>query len=150
MDMIIHVVRLSQIQKRMLMPKPSNPKLIRLDANKEHARRETEKAVSALRAELNRPQTPVPQKELDSLCKAALGDTGQSRTCRYLLWLLVGADDPTGFKGDGLLEMRNLDRKFADAFLKVLEWWRGPTKSDQPLYDILRKLETAFAPNAEK
>lgn len=132
------------------MPKPSDPKVIRLDANKEHARRETEKAVSALRAELNRPQTPVPQDELDSLYEVALGDTGQSRTCRYLLCLLVGADDPTGFKGEGLLEMRTLDRKLANAFLKVLDWWRGPTKSDQPFYDILRKLETAFAPNAEK
>jgi hypothetical protein len=128
----------------MIMRKPTESKIICLDANEERAKRETEKAASRLRAELNRLQTPVPQDELDRLRQAALGDTGQSRTCRYLLCLLVGADNPTGFKGEGLLELRTLDRKLAEAFLKILDWWRDPTRSDQPIYDILRNLEIAF------
>jgi len=119
-------------------------KIIPLDMTAEFEKRETAKAVAAVRAELGRPQTPVPQEELDLLEKVSLGDTGQSRTCRYLLCLLVGAEDPTGFKGEGLLEMRTLDRKLADAYLKVLDWWRGPTKSDAPFYDVLRKLEAAY------
>ena len=46
--------------------------------------------------------------------------------------------------------MRTLDRKLADAFLKVLDWWHGPTKTDKPLYDILRQIEAAFAPKEVK
>ena len=119
-------------------------KIIRIDLAKDYARRETEKAVDRISAELNRPQTPVPQDELDLLCKVALGDTGQSRSSRRLLFLLPGADDPTGFKGEGLLELRALDRKLSEALLTVLAWWRGPTKSDEPLYAVLQKLEEAF------
>lgn len=101
-------------------------------------------ALSILRAALGRPLTPVPQEELDLLADAALGDTGQSRTCRYLLFLLPGQNDPTGFEGQGLLEMRTLDRALVDAFLTVLNWWRGPTKSDLPLYEVLQRIENAF------
>lgn len=124
------------------MSKPSHPKVI--DLAKAVERRETEKALAAIHSELVRPKTPVPEEELALLQKAALGDTGQSRTCRYLLCLLVGAREPTGFEGEGLLELRSLDRKLADAYLKVLDWWLGPTLSDQPLYDVLRKIEDAF------
>jgi hypothetical protein len=124
------------------MSKPSHPKVI--DLAKVVERRDTENAVAAIRTELERPKTPVPEEELALLQKAALGATGQSRTCRYLLFLLVGAKEPTSFEGEGLLELRSLDRKLADAYLKVLDWWRGPTLSDQPLYDVLRKIEDAF------
>ena len=129
------------------MPDPSQrapDKITHVDLMQEPTKEQTKQAVAELSAALRRPSTPVPQVELDLLCEVALGDTGQSRTCRYLFSLLVGADDPTGFKGEGLLEMRTLDRNFADAFLKILDWWRGPTKSDKPLYDILRKLERRF------
>ena len=127
-------------------PKHTRSKLVRLDTTKEYANRETKKAVDAIAVELNRPQKPVPQNELDLLRAAALGVTGQSQTCRYLLFLLVGADEPSGFQGEGLVEIRTLDRKLADSFLSVLEWWRGPTKSDTPLYDILREVEDKFPP----
>lgn len=43
----------------------------------------------------------------------------------------------------GLREMRMLDRKLSDAFLKVLDWWRE-RETDQPLYDILAELERDF------
>lgn len=98
-------------------------------------------------AELSRPQTPVPHADLDLLEQVALGNTGQSRSVRHLLFLLPGAADPTGFRGDGLLELRPLDRALADAFLKVLDWWRGPTRSDQPLYSTLGRIEAAFHPS---
>lgn len=101
-------------------------------------------ALAQLKAALRQPVPPVPQAEIDLLAEVARGDTGQSRTCRYLLALLVGAKDPTVFEGQGLLEMRTLDRKLADAFLKILDWWRGPTKSDQPLYDALKTIEARF------
>lgn len=107
-------------------------------------RRDTERVAALIRAELNRPRTPVPQAELDFLEQVALGDTGQSRSVRYLLFLLPGYQDPTGFRGHGLLEMRPLDRKLAEAFLKVLAWWRGPTESDEPLYGALSRIEAAF------
>ena len=123
------------------MLKPTDPKIIRIDPAEDNARREAEEAAHALLSEFSRPQTPVPEAELARLCEVALGDTGQSRICRYLLFLLPGLPDPTGFKGEGLLELRALDRKLSEAFLTVLAWWRGPTKSDQPLYDVLRKME---------
>jgi len=111
---------------------------------------EKAQALAKLKAVLRRPLPAVPQAELDLLANVARGDTGQSRTSRYLLFLLVGAKDPTGFEGEGLLEMRTLDSRLADAFLKIADWWRGPTKSDQPLYVILADLEKRFAsPQAE-
>ena len=104
-------------------------------------------AISEFSGEVN--QTFVPQDELDLLCKAALGVTGQSRTCRYLLFLLVGTEEPTGLQGEGLVEMRAIDRKLADAFLRVVEWWRGPTASATPLYDVLRAIEDRFDPRED-
>ncbi len=133
------------------MPDLPGPKIIRVhDFAEAHAKRRTDEAVEAIHEKLSRPSAPLPEAELQTLLKAALGDTGQSRTCRYLLYLLVGAEDPTGFKGEGLLEMRTLDRKLADTFLTVLNWWRGPTQSDQPLYDILQRLEDAFSKESPK
>lgn len=138
-------------RKRGKMEPEQNPaagKVIDLDATL--PKNATEEVAALVRAEIRLPQTPVPQAELDLLEDVALGNTGQSRSVRYLLFLLPGAADPTGFKGEGLLEMRPLDRRLAEAFLKVLDWWRGPTKSDQPLYDVLRKLEMQFAPGEPK
>lgn len=129
---------------------PATGKIIPLDLSEEAVKLEGAKAAAAIRAELSRPPVAVPQEELDLLARVALGDTGQSRTCRYLLCLLVGADDPTGFKGEGLLEMRTLDRKLAEAFLKILDWWRGPTKSDLPVYDVFRRIEQQFPPKKAK
>jgi hypothetical protein len=106
--------------------------------------------MQALQEESGRARTPVPEDELQLLAKAALGDTGQSRSVRYLLFLLPGSEDPTGFKGQGLIELRPLDRKLADAFLKVLDWWRGPTESELPLYEVLEELERQFAASKPK
>jgi hypothetical protein len=126
--------------------KPAPGKIIRLDRAEQIEKRETAKTVAAIRSELDRPQTPAPYAALELLEKAALGNTGQSRSCRYLLFLLPGAEDPTGFKGEGLLEMRTLDRALADAFLEVINWWRGPTESDELLYAVLQRIEKAFPP----
>ncbi len=113
------------------------------------AEREPSPVALLVSAVLRRPRTPVPQAELDLLEQVALGDTGQSRSVRHLLFLLPGAADPTGFRGDGLLELRPLDRALADAFLKVLDWWRGPTRSDEPLYAVLRRIEAALEPQEQ-
>jgi hypothetical protein len=134
------------------MPDQKQPSENVIHLNEGRETRGAEKATAALRAELNQTRTlgSVPQAELELLGNEALGDTGQSRSVRYLLFLLTGADDPTGFAGEGLLEMRPLDRKLADAFLKILEWWCGPTKSDQPLYDVLQMLEKQFSTSEPK
>jgi len=115
-----------------------------IDLGETTARKDTKRIAALIGAELNRPQTPVPQAELDLLEHVALDNTGQSRSVRYLLFLLPGAADPTGFKGDGLLELRVLDLALVDAFLNVLDRWRGPTRSDQPLYLALGRIEGAF------
>ncbi len=67
-----------------------------------------EKIAQPIGAELRRPQTPLPQTELDLQEQFALGNTGQSRSVRHLLFPLPGAAAPTGFQGDGLLELRRL------------------------------------------
>ena len=123
-------------------PRPVAAKVI--DLNKALARQTDEETAALIRASLSRPETPVPQAELDLLERVALGSTGQSRSVRYLLFLLPGAENPAGFKGEGLLELRALDRSLSDAFLKILDWWRGPTKSDTPLYQALERIEAAF------
>jgi len=46
---------------------------------------------------------------------------------------------------DGGIELRRLDGKHKTSALEVLTWWAGPTKSDQPLYEILEKLHNRFA-----
>ena len=121
---------------------PKSPKLI--DLEETLARHRAEAAAALIQAEFSRPLPPVPEAELDLLEKIALGDTGQSRSVRHLLFLLPGAQ--ASFPGDGLLELRALDRKLSDAFLKVLDWWRGPTQSDEPLYRVLKRLEAEFSP----
>ena len=103
----------------------------------------------AILAELKRmvrmPPAPVPEKELDLLYQAACGDTGGSQAARGFLFWLAGQPDPTGFIGNGGLELRRLDHRLKNAALEVLAWWAGPTKSDAPLYDLLTKLRARFA-----
>jgi len=106
----------------------------------------------AILAELNRtvrmPPTPVPERELALLYQAACGDTGGSQAARDFLFWLAGQPDPTGFVGDGGLELRRMDHRLKNAALEVVAWWAGPTKSDTPLYDLLASLRTRFAKNA--
>lgn len=102
-----------------------------------------EKVRTRLQQELARSRAPQPNDELQLLLQAARGNSGQSQICRYLLFLLVGSPEPTDFSGEGLREMRMLDRKLSDAFLKVLDWWREG-ESDQPLYDVLAEVEKQF------
>jgi hypothetical protein len=97
--------------------------------------------VEALFRELNRPLMPTPLEALARLEMVAVRDTGQSRVVRYLLFLLVGVREPTGFEGEGLLELRALDRNLSDAYLLVAAWWRGPIKCDDSLYAVLRNVE---------
>jgi hypothetical protein len=109
-------------------------------------------ATDAILAELKRivrmPPAPVPEKDLDLLYQAACGDTGGSQAARGFLFWLAGQPDPTGFIGDGGLELRRMDHRLKNAALEVLAWWAGPTKSDNPLYDLLAKLRSRFRPPA--
>lgn len=66
------------------MPDPADPKIIHIDPAEDNARREAEEIAAALLATFRRPQPPVPQAEIDILGRVAMGDTGQSRSCRYL------------------------------------------------------------------
>jgi hypothetical protein len=90
------------------------------------------------------PPPPVPRESLKILFEAAWGDTGGSQAARYFLFWLAGWEDPTCFKGYGGLELRRLDGRHRAAALDVLAWWAGPTKSDQPLYEILNSLNQKF------
>jgi hypothetical protein len=108
----------------------------------------------AILAELKRmvrmPPTPVPEKELDLLFQAACADTGGSQAARHFLFWLAGQRDPTGFVGDGGLELRRMDHRLKNAALEVLAWWSGPTKSDEPLYGLLAKLRARFRPRSSR
>ena len=109
-------------------------------------------ATDAILAELKRmvrmPPTAVPEKELDLLYQAACGDTGGSQASRTFLFWLAGQPDPTGFVGDGGLELRRMDHRLKNAALEVLAWWAGPTKSDDPLYEFLANLRVRFSPRS--
>lgn len=95
------------------------------------------------------PPPPVPAQALQVLYETACADTGGSQAARSFLFWLAGRPDPTGFAGSGGLELRRLDRERKHAALEVLGWWSGPTKSDEPLYDILRQLRQQFATGDE-
>jgi len=105
---------------------------------------ETAAVVAELKRILRMPATPVPEESISLLYEAACQDTGGSQAARNFLFWLVGQSDPTGYVGDGGLELRRLDGQLKKAALQVLEWWAGPTKSDQPIYDILAKLDQYF------
>jgi hypothetical protein len=87
---------------------------------------------------------PVPSAALALLHDTAAGDTGGSVAARTFLFWLVGRDDPAGLGTDGALELRRLDARHREAALAVLTWWTGPTRSDQPVYDILEDLARRF------
>lgn len=87
---------------------------------------------------------PVPSEALALLHGTAAGDTGGSVAARSFLFWLVGRDDPAGLGTDGALELRCLDARHREAALAVLTWWTGPTRSDQPVYDILEDLARPF------
>jgi hypothetical protein len=103
-------------------------------------------ALAELKRVLRMPRPPVPDDSLHMLYEAACMDTGGSQAARNFLFWLAGQPDPTGFEGCGGIELRRLDYQLKAAALEVLQWWAGPTKSDEPLYDILRKLTDRFDP----
>jgi hypothetical protein len=105
---------------------------------------ETNVALAELVRVLRMPPAPVPQEALDLLYEAACHDTGGSQAARNFLFWLAGQPDPTGFIGHGGVELRRLDRQLKTAALQAVEWWAGPTESDQPLYDVLSKLRDRF------
>jgi len=87
---------------------------------------------------------PVPSEALALLHDTAAGDTGGSVAARtFLLWL-IGRSDPAGLGTDGALELRRLHARHREAALAVLTWWTGPTRSDQPVDDILEDLDRRF------
>ena len=103
-------------------------------------------ALEQLRASI-RPPMPVPRAALDMLTAAAQGDSGGSQAARNFLFWLAGRPDPTGYVGNGGLELRRMDREHKAAAMEVLSWWAGPTQSDQALFDILATLRAiAVAP----
>lgn len=108
---------------------------------------ETPEAKAAIRAQLKKAfqPPPVPTDALNLLHQAARHDTGGSQAARNFLFWLAGQPDPTGFEGDGGLELRRLDGEHRQAAIEVLTWWGGPTKSDDPLYRVLRDLRERFA-----
>jgi hypothetical protein len=105
---------------------------------------ETQAAIAELKRMLRMPVPPVPEESLRVLYEAACQDTGGSQAARSFLFWLTGQTDPTGYVGDGGLELRRFDHQLKTAALQVLEWWAGPTKSDEPLYDLLHKLQSRF------
>ena len=111
---------------------------------------QTDAAQAELRQCLRMPPVPVPEESLRTLYEAACHDIGVSQAARNFLFWLAGRPDPTGFVGYGGLELRRLDRQLKSAALEVLVWWAGPTKSDTPLYEILGKLRSRFAPEIER
>ena len=92
---------------------------------------------------------PVPSEALTLLHETAAGDTGGSVAARTFLFWLVGRSDPAGLGTDGALELRRLDAPHRDAALAVLTWWTGPTRGDQPVYDILEDLARRFPASLE-
>lgn len=110
---------------------------------------QTNAALAELKRALRMPLPPAPEESLRLLYEAACQDTGGSQAARNFLFWLAGQPDPTGFVGDGGLELRRLDRSLKSAAFDVLAWWAGPTKSDRPLYDVLARLRARFTPKEQ-
>ena len=85
---------------------------------------------------------PTDATRVDVLVDPKLGETEFDRSLLELM--RQGASI-----GEAALELRALDQKLADVFLKILDWWRGPTQSDEPLFTLLGKLEDQFSTPAE-
>ena len=111
---------------------------------------QTDAALAEMKQILRLPPVPVPEESLRLLYEAACHDTGGSQAARNFLFWLAGRPDPTGFEGYSGLELRRLDRQLKSAALEVLSWWADPTKSDAPLYEILGKLRSRFAPKSDR
>lgn len=111
-------------------------------------RRNRQEAVAELRRYLKMPAVPVPHDALLKLHEAAQQDTGASQACRSFLFWLAGQPDPTGYAGDGGLELRRLDGALRSAAIEVLTWWASPTQSDSPLREILVQLRDQFSDRA--
>jgi len=122
---------------------------VTVDIPSGQAKPSTDAILAELKRVVRMPPTPVPEKELDLLYQAACGDTGGSQAARHFLFWLAGQRDPTGFVGDGGLELRRMDHRLKNAALEVLAWWAGPTKSDNPLYELLAKLRERFLPRLQ-
>ena len=101
--------------------------------------------LAGLKSALRKPPVPVPEESLRLLYDTACMDSGGSQAARSFLFWLAGQPDPTGFVGDGGLELRRLDHPLKIAVFEVVAWWSGPTQSDQPLYGLLGKLRARFA-----
>lgn len=97
-----------------------------------------------------RPPPPVPEAALTLLFDAACGASGGSQAARSFLFWLAGRPDPTGYEGIGGLELRRMDRAHKAAALELLDWWAGPTQSDQPLYEVLSKLSSGFTRKTDR
>src|ERR1700689_623570 len=93
---------------------------------------ERQAALAELKRIMRLPLPPVPEQSLELLYEAACHDTGGSQAARIFLFWLAGQSDPTGYVGDGGIELRRLDQQLKQAALQVMEWWAGPTKSDKP------------------
>jgi hypothetical protein len=106
---------------------------------------QTDAALAELQRALRMPPIPVPEDSLQLLYDAACRDTGGSQAARNFLFWLAGHADPTGFLGDGGIELRRLDGQLKNAALQVIAWWVGPTNSDRPLYDVLGNLRARFS-----
>ncbi len=107
----------------------------------------TQAARNAALGDLKRlvaPPQDCPVEALKTLYYAACHDTGGSQAARNFLFWLAGRPDPTGYKGNGGIELRRLDRELKQACLEVFRWWSGPTASDEPLYALLRELGARF------
>lgn len=102
-------------------------------------------ALNELRAALTPQPNPVPAEELALLAGLAASDTGQSQVVRHFLFWLAGQDDPTGYRAEGGLELRRLDRGVREAAFIVLSWWSGGTVSDEPLHQVLNGLRAQFS-----
>ena len=109
------------------------------------SRKARQAALETLRQYLKIPVIPVPHEALSRLHDAAQQDTGGSQACRNFLFWLAGQPDPTGYRGDGGLELRRLDGTLRGAAIEVLTWWASPTRSDQPLHEILARLRERFS-----
>ena len=107
-------------------------------------RKARQAAVEELRRYLKIPMIPVPHEALSRLRDAAQQDTGSSQACRNFLFWLAGQPAPTGYRGDGGLELRRLDGALRSAGIEALTWWASLTKSDQPLHEILARLREQF------
>ncbi len=89
---------------------------------------------------VQKPIRLVPEKSLHLLLESVRENSGGSQAARSFLYWLAGEPDPTGFKGQGALELRRMDASLQKAALEVFEWWIGPTASDEPLWRVLRVL----------